>query len=291
MTIDGIPQGGTPALSLRQARSVFAPFALSKPGRAALLVAVLLTALALPSHAFVCLRSSSGACLHWGSGGTTLRTLLGPSRRVLMNGTLTFDQNAIGAAADWNAVGAGFGFNVVVAGSAGDPCSCPSSNPPGDNPVMFSSSACGGGFGDVVAETQTCFDRESGELVNAAVFMNSSATWDAYDGPLIFPINDIRRVLLHEFGHVLGLAHPDDFGQAVVAIMNSQESNVYRLQADDVDGLFFLYGDGPLSSGGGSSDGNTCAIVTDRPPRGNGWFWMTVGLAALVARLRRMQRR
>ena len=41
---------------------------------------------------------------------------------------------------------------------------------------------------------------------------------------------------LHEFGHVLGLDHPDQFGQNVAAIMNSTISNTDSLQQDDING-------------------------------------------------------
>lgn len=54
--------------------------------------------------------------------------------------------------------------------------------------------------------------------------------------PAIGQVEDFTRTALHEFGHALGLDHPDDFDQIVAAIMNSKATNVDRLQPDDRDG-------------------------------------------------------
>jgi len=61
---------------------------------------------------------------------------------------------------------------------------------------------------------------------------------------------EIRRLLLHEFGHVVGLGHPDEHGLYVQAIMNShlgtrvqgQWTPFYHLQSDDIVGIRALYG-------------------------------------------------
>ena len=55
---------------------------------------------------------------------------------------------------------------------------------------------------------------------------------------------DIRRVALHEFGHALGLDHPDEHGQSVDALMNSILGNLDSLTADDIAGAQSMYGAG-----------------------------------------------
>src|SRR5205807_1900744 len=84
-------------------------------------------------------------------------------------------------------------------------------------------------------------------IIDADVLFNRNQSFDSYRGPLRFgsnrlAIGDIRRVLIHELGHALGLDHPDDHGQHVDAIMNSMTSNRETLSSDDVAGAQALYG-------------------------------------------------
>jgi len=83
------------------------------------------------------------------------------------------------------------------------------------------------------------------ERGEADTIFNTAFTWDSYRGPLMGGSNapvDIVRVALHEFGHNLGLDHPDDAGEAVSADMNSTVSNIDSLQPDDIQGAQRLYG-------------------------------------------------
>lgn len=231
---------------------------------------------------YACLRTSSGACQHWEQQTTTLRSLLGSAGGTLINGTTTWDQNANSAANDWNSIGSNFRYGFEFGGSQPPLCLCPNPGSSGVTPVVFATAPCsGGGFGDIVAETVNCFAIESGALNSSAVFVNSSVSWNAYDGDLRLPVYDVRRVLLHEFGHVLGLAHPDAVGQEVVALMNSRVSNLDRLQADDINGAFSLYPTGPSSNG--SNTGCQLGPAPALP-----WMWASVAAAAglLCRRLR-----
>jgi hypothetical protein len=75
---------------------------------------------------------------------------------------------------------------------------------------------------------------------------NNRQSFDSYRGALR-SATDIRRVLIHELGHALGLKHPDSAGQHVTAIMNSIVSNVDAPATDDINGAQAIYG-APLGS-------------------------------------------
>ena len=77
----------------------------------------------------------------------------------------------------------------------------------------------------------------------ADLIVNGNRHWNSYRGTLQSNPTDLRRVVLHEFGHVLGLDHPDLAvpPQTVSAIMNSTVSNLEALQTDDKNGVGFLY--------------------------------------------------
>ncbi|HVM96284.1 MAG TPA: matrixin family metalloprotease [Candidatus Acidoferrales bacterium] len=229
---------------------------------AAALGTFLLVGFVASTSAFMCIKSSAGShpCIHWSTGQARMKSFLGSPGRTLLNGTTTWDQNAVNAANDWNALGNTFHFDVATGGSFFNPCgsqggnhACDNTGPNGDNPIFFAADFCGNGFGDIIELTNNCYSPDSGAMINAPVFVNSNVLWNAYDGAIQVDINnvvvyDIRRVLLHELGHVLGLDHPDDYGQHVNAIMNSHVSNLDRLQPDDINGMFSIYPSGGSSS-------------------------------------------
>jgi len=119
------------------------------------------------------------------------------------------------------------------------------------NNVIFEDDVYGEPFGDgVLAITLTSYAVPDNTIVETDVVFNRAINWNSYAGALRptadgGTLYDIGRVALHEFGHVLGLGHPDDHEQAVLAIMNSHTSNLDVLQQDDVDGVATIYGPPP----------------------------------------------
>ncbi len=254
-----------------------------------------------PAAAFVCLSPDGGDpldpifCSRWTVGYARINSFLGSAGRQLFNGTFSWDENLVGAANDWTNVAGGFRYDAFVGGVFRDPCgrqgaghACTDTGPEGDNPIFFADTICGDGFGDIIAQTTNCFVPTStnSRMVNAPVFFNANVRWNAYDGFLRGDgVVDLRRVALHELGHVLGLVHPDDNGEFRTAIMNRRVSNLDRLQQDDIDGLRFLYANGVPPVGVPEGAVSSCAVTPSGDRTGALWLALT---AALIAWRRRL---
>jgi hypothetical protein len=186
-----------------------------------------------------------GARVTWNSGAIPIVVRMDDST-TLDDGS-TFSSTVFAAMAAWNEriervqlVG-----EKASAGQAGD------AN--GINEVAFDSkiysNAPGGGrdFGPNVLAVTISYRAQSPrgdgsyERTQSDILFNTAWSWDAYRRELRSTV-DLRRVAIHEFGHVLGLNHPNEAGQSVTAIMNSTVSATDWVEADDITGAQWLYG-------------------------------------------------
>ena len=151
---------------------------------------------------------------------------------------------AEGAAQNWSEAGSRFTFRTRRA--LVNPCELAD----GINGVSFATSLCGFSFPPGTLAVANSRALPTGQILESDVVFNVQSGngffWDVYEGPQLFaaetPIYDFYRVAAHEFGHVLGLAHPDDYGQRVRALMNARTSNIDRPQPDDLNGVHAIYG-------------------------------------------------
>jgi len=162
---------------------------------------------------------------------------LGPPR-VLQDGSTSFNQVALDAINIWNP----YLEHLSLAGILNSPVT-PAS---GDDEIsaLFDSKVFGDDFDPgVLAITLLTFRGTTMEETDTV--FNTAFTWDSYRGPQQGSLIDFRRVAIHEFGHSLGLDHPDDKGQTVPAIMNSHSSDIDTVQPDDIAGVKAIYDTGP----------------------------------------------
>lgn len=165
----------------------------------------------------------------------------------LADGFASFNDSAADALNIWNQSLIHMKFQSIIGSSLaaafGD----------GDTSVIFSNTVYGDAFGDRVLAVTLWSPSDNGLLREADVIFNRNESWDSYRGPQRSAY-DFHRVALHEFGHVLGLHHPDQDHPEVgyvapspppVAMMRSTISNLDALQADDTNGAHAIYDAGP----------------------------------------------
>lgn len=180
--------------------------------------------------------NQTGLPIKWPAGPVPIRIMLGASQ-TLSDGS-TFNSSAQAAADLWNTrLG-----SVQLQATTGS--GTPSSNN-GINELFFSNTVYGQAFdANVLAVTTGYSNPNANERTEADIVFNTANTWDSYRGPRNRDAIDIRRVALHELGHLLGLDHPDQAAppQSVQAIMNSLIGNLDTLAEDDTNGGQRLYG-------------------------------------------------
>ncbi len=168
---------------------------------------------------------------HWpsvvASNGIVMHLQLGSPGSTLIDGSTSWDRGAEHALAVWNNHLNGAMFLKI------DDSTIPIRANDGKNSVFFDSDVFGDPFGATTLAVTTSWT-SGGSRTEADVIFNSGRSWNSYRGNLRSGIAEFRRVALHEFGHALGLDHPDEDGQSVTAMMNSSVSNLDALASDDI---------------------------------------------------------
>ena len=205
-----------------------------------LFLAAITAALASASFGYV-REFDNGTPIAWVKDRTVvMQVSLGTETRILRDGFTSFNDSAIDALKVWNQHLAHMQFSWVK--------NSPVTPAQGDDEmsVFFDTKVFGMNFGSGVLAVTLLSDR-SGNFEETDTVVNSAISWDSYRGPLTPPVYDFHRVVMHEFGHTLGLDHPDKANpkQNVVALMNSSVSDLDTLAQDDINGVTAIYGTGP----------------------------------------------
>lgn len=122
----------------------------------------------------------------------------------------------------------------------------------GANEVFFSNTVYGESWPTGALAATLRMSSQGNVFTETDVIFNDNLKWNSYRGPVqgsgSTRTYDFHRAALHEFGHVLGLDHPDQHGQSLLAIMNSIIGDLDSLADDDIAGATFLYGSRITSS-------------------------------------------
>jgi hypothetical protein len=185
----------------------------------------------------------SGVPVEWNKDRTVLMHLSIQGGGPFTDGSSSFNAVAEDALNIWNQVLVHMKF-AVDRGSI-----LPPADDDANTSVTMSDTVYGEAFGNGVLAV-TLVTPRNGLLIEADVIFNRVWTWDSYRGakPGFDQPIDFRRVALHEFGHVVGLDHPDQANpkQVVAAVMNSTvSSSIDDLQTDDITGAKSIYDTGP----------------------------------------------
>jgi hypothetical protein len=175
----------------------------------------------------------------WPAGAKVVMQLgLGPATVSLQDGASSWNASAADAVDIWN------GYLDFITFSSVSAATVPEVSGDGVNSAFFSNTVFGDSFGEDTLAATVLLDQVGPvvlETAEADVVVNTAFRFDSYRGPQQSGVSDFHRIVLHEFGHVLGLDHVT-FNPPGQALMEPIISDLDHLGADDVAGVRNLYG-------------------------------------------------
>ena len=220
---------------------------MNRPSRnpVAILIGLLFIVLsALISHGWVQTPKPGGGKEHWRERTATFTFQLGcENAHTIEQRGPCWDDVAAHAMQAWNDAGSRFRFTTAPPSARPTRPAC--QRPDDTNVMVWGQFLCGQPLGSATLAITGNWSYWDGVLLDSDIVFNTYFEWGAYAGPYRYNQPDLHRIAIHEFGHALGLTHPDEHGQWVDAIMNAYADDTETLQADDQEGAQAIYGRDP----------------------------------------------